>query len=199
MRKAIIFDMDGVLIDSFYAWQKTVEMAAMHFNKQKVTPDIFKSVFGQGTIKDIELFMPGHSVEEVEEFYNENFPKFIKDTKLMPNAKETLIELKSKGVKLAVATNTNNGLAQKQLEIVGIKQFFDVIVGGDDVENSKPAPDLINKAIQLLNVKEDEVLYVGDTVFDVEAASDAKVFMVGFRIRGDAKINDIDEIMKYIG
>ena len=199
MAKGAIFDMDGVLIDSFYAWAKTVDMAAKNFGYGGVTIEEFKPCFGQSTEKDIENFMDDVSVDELERFYNDNFPKFLDKTRLIAGAKWLLDELKKRGIKIALATNTNRFIAEKQFEVAGIKDYFDVIVCGDDVSKAKPDPMILEKAISGLGLTKDDCVYVGDTATDVETGKNAGVFTIGFKIKADASVEELVDVAKYIG
>jgi len=198
MAKGAIFDMDGVLIDSFYAWAKTVDMAAKNFGYGGVTIEEFKPCFGQSTEKDIENFMDDVSVGELERFYNDAFPEFLDKTRLIAGAKELLDELKKRGVKIALATNTNRFIAEKQLEVVGIKDYFDVIVCGDDVSKAKPDPMILEKTVSDLGLSKDDCIYVGDTLTDVETGKNAGVFTIGFKINADVFVDELIDVVEYI-
>ena len=65
MIKAIIFDMDGVLVDSFYTWLKTINLAAKYFGCPEISEEKFRKHFGGPTKGDIEFFMPERTVEEI--------------------------------------------------------------------------------------------------------------------------------------
>ena len=198
MIKAVIFDMDGVLIESFEAWLRAMDLTAKEFGFEGVKAEEFRKVYGQSTQGDIEMFMPGRTVDEVEEAYSRNFPKFIEFTNILPNVKELLVEIKKRKIKTLVATNTNSIIAPKQLEAVGIRQYFDYIIGGDEVENPKPHPEMILKALEKLGEGKEEVLYIGDSVYDVGAGKAADVFTIGRGIDADARVEDVIEVLGYI-
>jgi len=194
--KAVVFDMDGVLLDSYYVWVKTVDSTAKELGFDGIDEKKFRKLFGQSTSKDIEVFMPGKTPEEVEEAYAKYFPQFVGEMTLIDNAFDVLKELKSRGIKIAVATNTVTSLAKSILEKMKLKQFIDVVVGGDQVENAKPDPAILLKALEKLKVKADEALYVGDTIYDVGTGKNAKVITLGYKIDADYKINDLKEVLE---
>jgi len=90
----------------------------------------------------------------------------------------TLTSLKEKGLKLAVATNDRREVAEKLLRSTGIRGLFTVIVGADEVERVKPAPDMVLEACSRCGVDPNETVFVGDSPIDMVAGKSAGVKMV---------------------
>jgi len=83
--------------------------------------------------------------------------------------------LKSGGLKLAVATTDAHKRAEEALRFLGVAHLFDAIIGGDDVENSKPAPDMVLEACKQTACAPNEAVVVGDSLNDITMGTDAKV------------------------
>ncbi len=97
----------------------------------------------------------------------------------LPGVPETLKRLREAGLKLAVATNEVRQRAQRALEEAGLLPLIHVVVGVDEVENPKPAPDIILLACRRCEVPPSEAVYVGDQLEDLMAAEAAGVKAVG--------------------
>jgi len=196
MIKAVLFDMDGVLIDSYEAWFQLFNFTLKSYGLKGISKEEFdKKVWAQDFPIVTKCFFKDKDVEEISKFYFSNFMNFTKYLKKMENIESVLKELGKKGIKTVVVTNTYNEIAVELLKAVGIYKYFDLVIGGDDVEKGKPEPDILLKAIGLLNVGKEEVLFVGDTEWDRMAASKAKVKFVGFRMDSDERIDDLKELI----
>src|SRR5690606_21427535 len=112
----VLFDLDGVLVRSEEPWFRTVEESGRRFRGRPVTREEFAPTFGQGTRADIEVFGLRCSVEELDRFYVEVFPRFASETWVDPEAAPLLDALGERGLKRAVVTNTVTPLARIVLE-----------------------------------------------------------------------------------
>lgn len=173
--KAVIFDMDGVIFDSERAvYQGWLELAEKYHIKDIET--IYMKTIGVNSVVTRQIFM---------DYYGEDFPydKYKEEQAknyhakydngrlpMKPGIRELLISLKEKGYQIAIASSTRNKLVEKQIEDAGLREYFDVIVGGDMVEKSKPEPDIFLKAAQLLNVQPEKVYVIEDSYNGIRAA-----------------------------
>ncbi len=197
--EAALFDMDGVLIDSYEAWYRVFNETMKHYGKEPVSRGEFnKRAWAQDIGTVAERFFPGEDISEVAQTYFSKFPMFSQYVKRLPNVVETLDALKARGLKLGLITNTFKALARKLLEGAGIEKYFDVIVGGDDVKKGKPEPDGIIMACEMLAVEPQEALFVGDTKFDLQAGKRAGCRTVGFKIDNDDRVDDLIKLMELL-
>jgi HAD superfamily hydrolase (TIGR01509 family) len=179
--RAVLFDLDGVLVDSYEAWFRVVNAAARQFRKPDVDRDRFAAGWGQGIDADVRGFFPGCKESDIEAFYESHLFDFASEVKVDPEAHETLLRLRSAEVFRGVITNTPTALARDLLAWVGLIGLVDITVGPDAGLAPKPAPDLVLRACESLQVKPTEVLMVGDSSFDEKAARAARVSFVGYR------------------
>ncbi|MBW2975576.1 HAD family phosphatase [Candidatus Woesearchaeota archaeon] len=196
MIKAVIFDLDGVLVDSLEAWFRLFNKALRHFGKEEITLHTFKSRIWGGNIEGDAKEFFGRPVEDIKKIYFDGFDEFKKGVRLFPDTKNVLTKLKNKGLKVGLATNTPCKQAHKLLDYLSLKDDFDVILGGDEVEHGKPAPDIIILACKRLGIKIKESAYVGDSNADMAAGRKAGCLTIGFRIDGDKRIEDLGELLE---
>src|SRR5687767_6874743 len=153
-----------------------------------VTLQEFDSRWGQGPEADREAFFPEWTVEEVIAFYEKRFPEYTKHTRAEPGIEEALRRIKHAGKKIGVASNSPTKIVEDLLKQAHIDSYIDVVVGTDQVRESKPAPDLLLKTLELLGLRKEEVFYVGDSMYDAEAAKSAGIYFVGYKRPGDISI-----------
>jgi len=173
--QAVVFDMDGLLLDSERVSQETLLKAA-RLTKAPLTPESALKMVGRnatsGYLYLAELFGDERQVapflEKTHELYEAEFeagriPLKTGVLKLL----DTLDELK---IPRAIATSTRRHIAIRKLTKVNVVTRFDHIIGGDDVVNGKPAPDIYLKACSFLNADPTHCLACEDSAFGIQAA-----------------------------
>ncbi len=190
--KAVLFDMDGTLVDSIPAWHRTFNQARASQGMGPVTMEAFcQDILGQSTQQDIARYFPDLVVEELLGLYDKFFPDNISHVRIFPNTLDVLKDLDDMGLKKGIVTNTPRKLMMLTLSTIGIEDRFDVLIGGNDVSTGKPDPEMINNALEVLSVAADEAILVGDTVADIKAGSNSGVRTVGIGVEGDLSIDSL--------
>tara|TARA_Y100000310_G_scaffold241784_1_gene245857 strand:+ start:21173 stop:21880 length:708 start_codon:yes stop_codon:yes gene_type:complete len=194
--KAILFDMDGVIIDSFEASFKIFnEMRKLLKFKPMSKEEYKKKAWGRYIGDNAKEYLKIDSMDEVREEYGKSVSKHRLEAKLMPKAKEVLKKIRKKKIKTGLVTNTNRKFVMRVLNRNKIKDLFDVVVTVDDVEKPKPHPDPIFKACEKLNILPDETIFVGDTNNDYKAGKSAGCLVVGLNTHGDLVISKLDDLL----
>jgi len=186
-QRAVLFDMDGVLVDSYEAWFRLINTASEELGYSPITREQFKEIWGQGPDLDVELIFTRHTVEEVEGYYNQHFRDFREYVRANPSAKKVFQTLHDKRIGIGVITNTPSPIAREVLRYAELHP--DVLVGGTDVPRGKPAPDMVFKALGALGVSNEHALLVGDSHYDEEAASAAEVHFIQYDIKNDERLD----------
>lgn len=196
--KAIIFDMDGVIFDTervyLDIWSKVFEKYGY-----KITKEVYISVMGRGRKKVKEIFMKNFGENmPIEEMYMEKDAMLTKviennEVPMKLGAYDLLKYLKENNYKIALATSARRDRVTKQIEGAEIKSFFDTIVCGDDILESKPNPEIFIKAACNLEVDKEKCIVIEDSPAGIEAAYNAN--MIGIHVE-DLKKAD-DDIKKY--
>src|SRR5262249_51336825 len=139
--KAIIFDLDGVLVDSYDSWFHLLNDILEEAGKRRLTREEFHKTWGQGPEADRSEFLPDWKLEDLLALYDRRFPDYTPHSKQITGAAECLKRLNSLGIKIAIASNSPPTVIQSTLSAAGLVEFVDVSVGSDQVEHEKPAPD----------------------------------------------------------
>ena len=195
--KAVIFDMDGVLLDSESVCDKCFLKAAHEQNIQNTKP-IIEDARGMGKPSFMEFISKTYGDKiDTELLWNRASELFhqIEDTKgisLLPYAEQTLKYLKQK-YKIALASSTRRSSVERQMKANNIWDLFDVTVCGDDVENTKPSPDIYLKAVEKLNLLPENCLAVEDSLNGIKSATsaDLKVIMVPDQVKPDENMKNL--------
>jgi HAD superfamily hydrolase (TIGR01509 family) len=192
MLQAVLFDMDGVLVDSYEAWFALLCAASRELGGEPVTRARFQATWGQGVDADVQSFFTSSTAQAVNAYYVEHFREHARHVRRIPGASAAIEAVRARGLRIAVVTNTPTPLARDILAGAGLG--LDVVVGGSDVPLPKPAPDIVLRACELLAVEPAAAVMVGDSVYDRQAAGAAGVRFIGFGIEGDVTIASLAEL-----
>lgn len=193
MLEAVLFDLDGVLIDSREAWFQVLNAAARDLGHATIPRTAFDASFGQGIEADAGTFFRGTPVATLDAYLASHFLDHAAHVVVNPDAAPVLQALARRGARTAVVTNTHTGLARETVRGAGLEP--DLVVGAHDVPRSKPAPDMVLLACERLGVAPARAVLVGDSRFDRDAAYAAGVRFIGYGIEGDATLERLSEIL----
>jgi phosphoglycolate phosphatase len=172
----VIFDFDGTLVDSYQAITASVNhVRAAHHLPPLSEPEVRRCV-GRGPAYLLEHTVPGTDLDQDLARYRAHHPSVLRSgTRLLPDVRETLQQLKQSGLRLAVCSNKPRDFTRELLEVLQLAPLIEVVIGPEDAPRIKPAPDMLLAALHRLNVTPAEALYVGDMVVDIETARAAGV------------------------
>lgn len=194
--KAILFDMDGVLVHSYYAWFALMNALAAELGCAPITLEAFHPTWGQGPEADARTFFGGCPTSTVQAWYDAHLEDHVAEVVVDPAGPALFERLRGAGMALAVVTNTPGRAARAVLEHAGLEP--DVLVGADAVPRSKPAPDMVVEACRRLGVDAAEVVMVGDSEFDRQAARAARVAFVHYQV-GEGTLQALDRLPGLLG
>lgn len=194
--KAFIFDLDGTLIDSLADIAESINRMLDARGYPRCEQEVFKQMVGDGMEKLVERALPKSACDTelinacVEE-YRVNYDLLWNvQTRPYEGITEMLVKLKSKGVKLGVISNKAHRFTVPMTEHFFGKACFDHILGQRTEVPRKPAPDSAREMAALLELKTDEMAYVGDSGIDMAFARSSGMRAVGVRwgFRGEAEL-----------
>ena len=184
MFKAVIFDVDGTLVDTVdlhtQAWVKAFKQEGYDLPYDELRQQI-----GKGEEKIVADFLSPEEVEKVgenitefrKEFYQD---KLISQARPFDRVRELFERLKQDDIKIVLASSARTGSLDYYQEILNIKDLIDGATSTQDVEESKPAPDVFVAALnKLKGVEASDVIVVGDSPYDAQAANKVDLRTVG--------------------
>jgi len=187
MISAVIFDMDGVLIDSEPLHKQIFDGFSRELGFS-LSQDEYKSLIGVSSIKQWRLMcerfkLPGKP-EDLSREKMSRYKHLLKigdeSVRAVPGALELISAIKSAGIPFAIASSNDREIIDLSLRSINIENEFDISVAGDEVENCKPAPDVYLKAVRLLNTDPEGCIAIEDSTNGVTAAKSAKMCCIGF-------------------
>lgn len=180
--KGVIFDLDGVLIDSGPAhrqsWYDLAEREGY-----KMSDEFFHDTFGMQNFQVIPMLagceLPPEKIDEISDWKEQRYREIFADTiKLADGGERLFNELKSEGFRLAIGSSTPKENLNFVMEHLKIEKFFDTIVSMKDVARGKPAPDTFLLAAENLSLKSENCVVIEDSLAGIEAAKAAQMFII---------------------
>jgi len=217
MNRAVIFDLDGTLIDSLPDVMNALNAVLADNGRRAVTHDEAKTMVGGGAEPLLELAFAATGealpatrlskcVDSFTGYYRENPAT---ETTIFDGAIAALEVLTNDGMKLGICTNKPHASALQVLEVLGLARHFDACFGKSSVPYHKPDRRHYNEVARALGVDPDQSLYVGDSETDVETARNAGVPIImvpfGYTLRpteelgGDRMIDHFSELPDAVG
>ena len=186
---AVIFDLDGTLIDSIDIYFTIVENALKRLNLPAVSRNQILAAAENEEFK-WELVLPqdvlnrkADIIDEAWAVINEIAPQMFADNLELIKGAERIVEsLSSNGLKIGLVTSTQRQYLETKMQPLknaGVDTLFEAIVTSDDVEKRKPSPDPLIACAQQLDIKPGNCVYVGDTTTDIKAGKAAEMRTIG--------------------
>lgn len=179
--KVIIYDCDGVLVDSSHANQAFYNHILSHFGLPPLTPEQWQVVKPLTAVAALDYLFEGHPAREAAQEYQktvDNTP-FLPLLTPEPHLKETLARLQGH-YHLAIATNRGKSLPLV-LEALGLIPFFDFTVTSLEVRHPKPHPECLKRILARFRVPPTAACYIGDSAVDQQTAANAGILFGAYR------------------
>lgn len=208
MIKAVLFDKDGVLMDSEAEYERRRQI---FFSERGIDSSGFPDFYGSNNDVIWRTVEPNDAgrrarlaVEFVERFKDE--PMIYADY-VYPAVRPTLEALRARGILTALASSSPRKFIDRFLDETGLTELFDYTVSGEECENHKPAPDVYLRAMEALGVHPDEVLVVEDSPLGIAAGRAAGAFVLAPSVpsapnvdqsEADARIEGLDQVLEHL-
>lgn len=178
MIKAVIFDLDGTLIDTNDLIIDTFYYVINELLGRSPTEEELNHVYGKTLDEQMEFFSMERSQELVDAYKSYYRTHMDARTHLFVGVKDLLDDLARMNIKVATVTNKGSRGVLHAFDKFDIGKYFDATVSADDVSNGKPDPEGIFAVLDILGVEPEEALFVGDSLNDIAAAKKAGVLSV---------------------
>ena len=189
MLKAVIFDLDGVLVKFNLESMRIKEDIIRYFEKNGLKAGLLSPSDPFSLIKEavrsyfsdqgMELGAVGNLIKRAEEIAVEHEVEAAEITELLPNAKETLEAFRSMHMKMGLFTYNNSRATAIALKRHDIGRYFEAVVTRDMVQKPKPNPMHLDEVMNCLKVSKDEAICVGDSEMDIKPCKERGVKVVG--------------------
>lgn len=203
--KAVIFDMDGVLIDSEALHLYDFRVFLQKHN-QNLTNDELSEFVGLDAKTFIghlqEIWKPVSRLPSIEEIKEGcKYPSDSFQDMLVPHVRFILSHLKKNNIKIAIASSSPYNIIYKMLSINDIDSYFDVIVSGNDVQAKKPSPDIYFETLKRLELPSNDCIVIEDSLVGIQAAINARLYVIALKenrfsvdqSKADCIVNDLIE------
>ena len=195
--KAVLFDMDGTLIDSMWMW-KAIDIEFLGARGIPLPEDLQKRIEGMCFSETAVFFKKEfnllESLDEIKSIWNSMAEeKYRNEVPLKEGALDFIKKMKSMGMKLAIGTSNSIELAMCSLEALDIADYFDAVVTGCDVGKGKPAPDVYLECARRCGVNPSECIVFEDIPVGIEAAHNAGMKVCAVH---DEYSSDVDDIKR---
>ena len=185
--KAVFFDIDGTLVDSnalhVEAWRRAFADAGHDIGAEAIAGQI-----GKGADNLVPALIPGTSEEDAEKLGDAHGTifkgEYLKQVRAFPQARELVQRVHDSGRMVVLASSASKEELEHYQKLLGIEDLVDVTTTSDDVETTKPAPDIFAMARDKADVPADAVIVVGDAPYDMEAAAKCGMTRVAVRSGG---------------
>jgi phosphoglycolate phosphatase len=183
--RGIVFDLDGTLIDSYEAIAASLNDAMTQLGRDPLPLDQVRTMVGRGleTLLARALAVDcGTSADLIAEgvrIFRRRYDEIcVERTRLLPDVGRTLLTLRERGYRMAVATNKPSCFARRLLDALGVGACLDAVLGPDLVSHHKPHPEMVVAALAAMRLAPGEAIYVGDMEIDVQTARAAGMRVV---------------------
>jgi len=182
--KAVLFDIDGTLLDSVDLHARAWSEAFAHFGIDVSEPDARRQI-GKGGDELLKAFLDPDRIaregEAIERYRSDLFKReYLPRVRPFPGVRSLLERVRAAGQTIALASSGKQAEVERYQEILGIADLVDVATSSDDADRSKPHPDIFQAALaKLPGIGAREAVVIGDTPYDAEAAGKAGIATIG--------------------
>ncbi len=191
MVKAVLCDIDGTLVESNWlhaaAWKESFQVADLTVDLEEIRRQI-----GKGGDELIPVFVPWWKRDAIQkplQAYRKQLflSQYLHKVKPFPHVRDLLLLMKEKGIRISLASSADAEQLEAYKKIADIEDIVEESTSADDADRSKPHPDIFEATLKKLKLEPAEVLALGDTPYDVEAAGKAGIYTVGVTTGGWSK------------
>lgn len=188
MISAVIFDLDGTLVDSNDLHVEAWDEAFRHYGKEFPRAELRRHI-GKGGDKYMPEFLSTAELrefgKELEEFRGNLFKReYLQRVQPFPRVRELFERIRQDGKRIGLASSGKDSEVAHYVDLADVGEFVAARTSKSDVAHSKPSPDVFTNALHLLHVQPQDAIVIGDTPFDVQAAKKIGLPVIGLLCGG---------------
>jgi HAD superfamily hydrolase (TIGR01509 family) len=187
--EGVLFDLDGTLVDTTYlhavAWTRALREAGYHVDTATVHRAV--GMTGDALIPHV---VDGHDPardDEVKTRHAELYHAARDQVVAFNGARELLARVRAQGSRVVIVTSATEGDIGPLLQVLDADELLDVVTDSSDAQESKPSPDLVEAALHKAGLEPGQVVFVGDSVWDVESSGRLAIPCVGLECGGTSR------------
>lgn len=189
-KKLCIFDLDGTLVDAYTAIAQSLNKTRAAFGYRAVSYRRAKAQVGRGERQFIETFFPAHETDAALRQYRRHHARDIhRCGKALPGARQLLSYLRSRGIRIAVASNRPDAFTRLLLRVTKLSRYIGTVLCADTIGAYKPNPALLHVLRKKYSVSPAQTVYCGDMAVDALAAKRARIDFIFVRGGSDTLKN----------
>ena len=177
LRPGVVFDIDGTLVDTNYLHIDAWRRAFLEHDVHVTTAEVHRHI-GMGSGLFLERLV-GEAREDLKEAWQRHFERLKPEIRALPGAAELVRAVASTGTAAVLASSSEKGDVRALLDALGVDDVLSGVTSAGDVEEAKPEPEVFEVAMDKAGLDRERTVVVGDTVWDVEAASRCGLSCVG--------------------
>ena len=176
-RPAVLFDIDGTLVDSNYlhvqAWYRAFDEAGVEVQAWRIHRSI--GMDGSTLVKTLADDADEDTRSRLKDLHSRYYKEMVPLLQPLPGARELLRTVDGLGLQVVLATSAPEDELEILREVLASDDLVSAVTSSNDVDTAKPKPDIVDVAMERAGVDADRAVFVGDTVWDVEACNRANV------------------------
>ncbi|WP_143961369.1 HAD family hydrolase [Litoribacter populi] len=210
--KAVLFDLDGTLIDSEWFYYKAYRSTLKLYNRELESEDWLREFAGKTDSQTFHLLQSKYGVEDEKEVFFDKVREFIKiqheeeAVPLMPGATDLIHYLKDQKVTMAVVTSSKREVANYHLDRNGVRHFFSELISRTEVQNPKPHPEPYEMCMEKLQLKHEDCLALEDSQTGSTSAKSAGLTTFGVNtheairntLQADRCFDNLHEVREFL-
>jgi phosphoglycolate phosphatase len=177
--RAVLFDLDGTLVDSLEDLTDAVNHIRSAYFQPPLTAEAVRLKVGKGSRNLVQQVLPDVTDSDIDHalgmFLEFNREHIADKSRLYPGIQELLQEFAARDIKMAIISNKNEDLSSLILQTLGINDMFESVCGGDTYPERKPSPLPLLRVAESLGVAPCECVMVGDSINDIQAGQQANI------------------------
>ncbi|BDB42341.1 MULTISPECIES: HAD family hydrolase [Mycobacterium] len=180
-RSAVLFDIDGTLVDSNYlhidAWQRAFAEVGIDVEAWRIHRGI--GMDGSTLVKSLSGDAPEETQKRLKDLHSQHYQEVAGLLQPLPGARELLQHVADMGLGVVLATSAPEGELAMLRKVLDCDHLVAAVTSSDDVDTAKPRPDIIRVALERVGVTAEQAVFVGDAIWDAEACARADVACIG--------------------